>query len=77
MRFKSIPAHLGKPPIECDDLESLFYSMLATAGVELPWKDYKTSKEMLEYKLRFAGILVSLWVVIHLAFCALCFFALF
>lgn len=58
MRFKSIPAHLGKPPVEYDDLESLFYSMLVTAGVELPWQDYRTSKEMLEYKLRFTEILV-------------------
>lgn len=57
--FRSIALHLGEPPAEYDDMQSLFYSMLLMADVELPWMKLKAENEILEYKQRIADVKVS------------------
>lgn len=50
--YASVGQHLGKPPAEYDDLESLHYALLSIADVQLPWLNLTTRPEIGEKKLR-------------------------
>ncbi|XP_037045820.1 casein kinase I-like [Bradysia coprophila] len=53
--FMSIAVHMGESPAEYDDLQSLFYTMLVLADVELPWRNLIDRKEIMESKQRTIG----------------------
>lgn len=42
---------MGASPAEYDDMQSLFYTMLVLADVELPWSKLVSKKQILESKL--------------------------
>lgn len=48
--FMSVAVHMGASPTEYDDLQSLFYTMLVLADVELPWGDLTDRQEMMRCK---------------------------
>lgn len=53
--YMSIAVHMGQSPAEYDDMESLFYTMLVLADVELPWIHLILRKHVMEYKQRIKG----------------------
>lgn len=63
--FASLNGHKGLVRNEMDDFESLFYTMLAHVGVELPWDieeidydEYEAYKES-DYQIRVVGVIDS------------------
>lgn len=53
--YMSIAVHMGQSPAEYDDMQSLFYTMLVLADVELPWRNLSLRREIMEYKQRIEG----------------------
>lgn len=53
--YMSIAVHMGQSPAEYDDMQSLFYTMLVLADVELPWRHLILRKQIMEYKQRIKG----------------------
>lgn len=58
-KYLSINGHNGKERFPADDFESLFYTILELAGVELPWSFLPIGGIPLFYKDNYERMLVS------------------